>query len=142
MAHTHTQAHDDHGSGTSHIWRTFWILLALTVVELVFAIVHDQTHVFNKYFLNFIFAILTLAKAFYIVAEFMHLKHENKNFFMTIVLSFLLIVWAIIALIADGNSYRNLRNTYDPYHKQHTTEQYKGATGEGHTDSHGTPAVH
>src|SRR5690606_17214100 len=117
-------AHDDHGSSTKHIWRTFWILLVLTVVELIFAIVHDQTHMFNKYFLNFIFGILTIAKAYYIIAEFMHLKHENRNFIMTIVLSFMLIVWAIIAFIADGNSYRNLKRAYDPFNTEHTTAPY------------------
>ncbi|WP_126972348.1 cytochrome C oxidase subunit IV family protein [Gynurincola endophyticus] len=138
MAHTHTQAHDDHGSSTKHIWRTFWILLVLTVVELVFAIVHDQTHVFNKYFLNFIFAALTLAKAYYIVAEFMHLKHENKNFIMTIVMSFLLIIWAIIALIADGNSYGNLKNTYDPFYYEKSTTPLKP----GELPAHGEGAIH
>ncbi len=62
--------------------------------------------------------ILMLAKAFYIVAYFMHLKHELRNMIMTIVVPLLLFIWFIIAFLADGNSYRNLKNTYDPYHKE------------------------
>ena len=58
-----------------------------------------------------------MAKAFYIVAYFMHLKHELKNMIMTIVVPLLLFVWFITAFLYEGNSYRNLRNRYDPYKK-------------------------
>ncbi|MGN9356174.1 cytochrome C oxidase subunit IV family protein, partial [Enterococcus faecium] len=62
--------------------------------------------------------ILMLAKAFYIVAYFMHLKHEIKNMIMTIVVPLALFVWFIIAFLYDGNSFRHLRNTYDPHSKE------------------------
>ena len=55
--------------------------------------------------------ILTLAKAYYIVAVFMHLGDEIRNMIMTIVVPLLLFVWFIIAFIYEGNSYKNLRNT-------------------------------
>ncbi len=141
MAHTHTQeahGHEEHGSSTKVIWRTFWILLVLTVVELAFAIIHDQTGFPNKYFLNFVFALLTLAKAFYIVAEFMHLGHENKNFIMSITISLLLLVWAVIAFLADGNSYKNLRNNYDRFSHDYHTTPIPGAP----VTNHGAGAVH
>jgi cytochrome c oxidase subunit 4 len=62
-----------------------------------------------------------MAKAFYIVAYFMHLKHEIKNLIMTIVVPLALFVWFIIAFLYDGNSFRNLRNTYDPHFKEQST---------------------
>jgi hypothetical protein len=62
-----------------------------------------------------------MAKAFYIVAYFMHLKHELKNLIMTIVVPLALFVWFIGAFLADGNSFRNLRNTYDPHFKEQST---------------------
>jgi hypothetical protein len=65
--------------------------------------------------------ILMMAKAFYIVAYFMHLKHEVKNLIMTIVVPLLLFVWFIGAFLWDGNSFRNLRNDYDSYFKEQAT---------------------
>lgn len=48
------------------------------------------------------FIILTIFKAFYIVAEFMHLKHEVKRLAWTILIPFVFIVWLIIGLISEG----------------------------------------
>jgi hypothetical protein len=41
----------------------------------------------------------------------MHLGDEIRNFIMTIVVPLLLFVWFIIAFLADGDSWKNLRNT-------------------------------
>ncbi|MSQ38999.1 MAG: hypothetical protein EXR19_05445 [Chitinophagaceae bacterium] len=65
--------------------------------------------------------ILMMAKAFYIVAYFMHLKHEVKNLIMTIVVPLSLFVWFIGAFLWDGSSFRNLRNKYNPYFKEQAT---------------------
>jgi cytochrome c oxidase subunit IV len=65
--------------------------------------------------------ILMLAKAFYIVAYFMHLKHEVKNLIMTICVPLAIFFWFITAFLIDGNSFRNLRNTYDPHFKEQST---------------------
>lgn len=64
--------------------------------------------------------ILTLAKAYYIVSVFMHLGDEIRNMIMTIVVPLMLFIWFIAAFIIDGNSYKNLRNTYDPHFKEST----------------------
>src|SRR5258708_37662285 len=105
------EAHFD----TKPIWRTFWILLGITMVELVLATIHLKTGFPPKYVLNGIYLILTCAKAFYIIAEFMHLRHELKNLIMTLGITALLFVWFIIAFLYERNSYKNLRNRYDPY---------------------------
>src|SRR6202522_1967235 len=95
---------------TRPIWRTFWILLGITLVELTLATIHLKTEFPPKLVLNGIYLILTCAKAFYIIAEFMHLRHEIKNMIMTIAVPALLFVWFIIAFLWDGDSYKNLRN--------------------------------
>ena len=41
---------------------------------------------------------------------------------MTIVVPLMLFIWFIAAFLIDGNSYKNLRNDYDPHYKQQTTE--------------------
>jgi cytochrome c oxidase subunit 4 len=127
--HGHTAAHGEEQSfDTKAIWRTFWILLAITVVELILAILHYSTGFPPKLLLNGVFVILTLAKAFYIVAEFMHLRHEIKNMIMTIAVPALLFLWFLGAFLWDGDSYKNLRNRYDRHHK----EQSEPKKTEGH----------
>ena len=54
------------------------------MVELILATIHLKTGFPPKYVLNGVYLILTCAKAFYIIAEFMHLRHEIKNLIMTI----------------------------------------------------------
>lgn len=103
---------------TKRIWRTFWILLVITVFELLVAIIYFETHFFPKHFLNGVFIIATLAKAFFIVAEFMHLGHEIKNLVMTIAVPCCLFIWFIIAFLWDGSSYHELRMRYDGYQLQ------------------------
>src|ERR1700743_100564 len=121
MENTHTagggHGHEG-GFNTKPIIRTFWILLGITLLELVIATIHLKTGMPPKLVVNIIYLILTCAKAFYIIAEFMHLRHEIKNLIMTIAIPACLFIWFIIAFLWDGSSYRELRNRYDPYHLQ------------------------
>ena len=103
---------------TKAVWKTFWILLAITVVELVIAIIYYETHFFPKHILNGVFVIMTLAKVFFIIAEFMHLGHEIKNLVMTIALPACLFIWFLIAFVWDGSSYHELRMRYDKYQNE------------------------
>ena len=87
--------------------------------------------------------ILMMVKAFYIVAYFMHLKHEIKNLIMTIVVPLALFIWFIIAFLYDGNSFKNLRNTYDPHFKEQSTikvEKKEHKSEEHKSDGHAKPA--
>ncbi len=104
---------DDSG-GTKQIWRVFWILLIITVIELalglsIYFFLEDQN--LAKLLVRGLIIILSLAKAFYIVSSFMHLGSEIKNMIMTIVVPLLLFVWFIGAFLYEGNSWKNMRNT-------------------------------
>ena len=117
MEHTHTaagheNAHSD--SATKSIWKTFWILLCMTMVEVGLAFLHLETGFPSRVLLNAIFISLTLVKAFYIVAEFMHLGHEIKNLILTILIPLLLFVWFIVAFLYDGDSWKNMRKDLKP----------------------------
>ncbi len=107
MAHTHNAS--DRQASIKSIWRTFWILLLVTMVEVGLAFLHLYTGFPGKLLLNSIFIGLTIVKAFYIVAEFMHLGHEVKNLIWTIMMPLLLFVWFIIAFLADGDSWKHMR---------------------------------
>lgn len=122
MEHSTTYAvdpvHDNYG-GTKEIWRTFWILLGLTIVELILGYIMIGVASYGlRLMIKGFIIILMLAKAFYIVAYFMHLKGEIRNLVMTILVPLSLLIWAIISFLYEGNSYKNNRNTYDPYKRE------------------------
>lgn len=118
---THT---DKHGFDTKAIWRTFWILLIITCVELVVGMfIAPQFPHSTKIWFNILYIIFTAAKAFYIIAEFMHLRHEIKNLVMSIAVPALLFIWFIGAFLWEGDSFKNLRNKLDPYKAE--TQQAK-----------------
>ena len=107
----------EHGGSTKHIWKTFWILSVITLIELGIGLaiynIHKGEHPNAMLVLFFkgMVCILTLAKAYYIVSVFMHLGDEVRNMIMTIVVPLALFIWFIIAFLWDGNSWKNLRNT-------------------------------
>ncbi len=120
----HTAAHEEHsGGGVKEIIKVTIILSVLTIVELVlgFWMMDMPLDSGIRLAVKGAIIILMMAKAFYIVGYFMHLKHEIKNLIMTIVVPLALFVWFIIAFLYDGNSFRNLRNTYDPHFKEQST---------------------
>ena len=112
------------------IWKTFWVLLIITVIELALGLLMYATDFpgWVDLAIKGIIVILTLAKAFYIVSIFMHLGDEIRNMIMTIVVPLMLFIWFIAAFLWDGNSYKNLRNTYDKHFEERTTEK-KDAAG-------------
>jgi len=110
--------HPDHSGGTKQIWKTFWLLSALTIVELILGLliynIHKGENPNETLVLGFkgMVCILTLAKAYYIVSIFMHLGDEVRNLIMTIIVPLCLFVWFIAAFLWDGGSWKNLRNRY------------------------------
>jgi hypothetical protein len=100
----------------SKIIRTTVILSVITIIELGMGLGMYALPMAEglKLFLKGVIVILSLAKAFYIVGVFMHLGEEVKNLIMTIVVPLLLFVWFIAAFLYEGNSWKNLRNTYNP----------------------------
>ena len=120
----HTVAHEEHsGGGVKEIVKVTVILSVLTIIELAlgFWMMGMALESGLRLAVKGTIIILMLAKAFYIVGYFMHLKHEIKNLIMTIVVPLALFVWFIIAFLYDGNSFRHLRNTYDPHFKEQST---------------------
>ncbi|GAB3307180.1 cytochrome C oxidase subunit IV family protein [Hymenobacter humi] len=83
---------------TAWIWRVFGILVGITAVEFMFVFLMDPSTLRNS-----IFIVLTILKAFFIVAEFMHLKHETKGLIWTILIPMALLVWLLVALVTEGS---------------------------------------
>lgn len=60
--------------------------------------------------LTLFFVVLTFLKTFYIVGEFMHLKHEVKSLIWAIALPTVFIMWLILAMLMEGTSVFNFRS--------------------------------
>lgn len=115
-AHSNTAEithHHETGTSTKRIWRTFWVLLIITAIELGLGLAMYALHMgaAMTWVTKIVIIVLTLAKAFYIVSIFMHLGDEIRNLIVTIVVPLLLFVWFIIAFLWDGDSWRTMRNT-------------------------------
>jgi cytochrome c oxidase subunit 4 len=115
-----------HDSSTKRIWKTFWVLLIITVIELGLGLSmywFPEMSLGVRVVIKGVIVILSLSKAFYIVSIFMHLGDEIRNMIMTIVVPLMLFVWFIGAFLWDGNSWKNLRNDYDTYKKDVSTKK-------------------
>ena len=88
------------------IWFVFWILLVVTTVEVTLGIywkslTADPDALWPA--IKWTFISLTLLKAFYIVAEFMHLGHERKGFILTIMISYsFLMIYFVYMVLAEA----------------------------------------
>lgn len=106
----HTQSHDaDHESMTrGDIWKVFFILLGLTILEFIIALAIPETFMPHS-IKNILYIVLTLAKAFYIVAYFMHLKFEKLFLIYLIVVPMILVLGIVASLLHEGDYWLLIR---------------------------------
>ncbi len=102
--------HHESPEGTWWVWKVFIILLVVTTVEVALGIVKPDFLMVNMLgtsLLNIIFIVLTLVKAAYIVAEFMHLKYEFNNLKWTIVLPMVILIPYLTFILLLEGGYMN-----------------------------------
>lgn len=105
MAHNSTHPAE---SNTKRIWFVFIILSIVTLVEVVLGILKpeilvDYTFLSMKW-LNWIFIILTLYKAYLIAWAFMHLEGESKGLRRAIVWTALFLIgYLLFILLIEGD---------------------------------------
>lgn len=108
MSHTITRK-----EGIQIAMKGFIILLIITVFEVGVALVgngHIGGMHWPKMIMIPLMCLLSLYKAYYIVGVFMHLGHETRGMAASIVLPMLLLVWAIIAFLWEGDACRESRS--------------------------------
>jgi cytochrome c oxidase subunit IV len=81
----------------AQIWKTFWILLAFTLVDIALYFIIDPSMV-----RNWIFIILGVVKAFFIVSIFMHMKFERKFLTWMIVTPMVLVIYLITLMVIEA----------------------------------------
>ena len=103
---------EEYADSRKDVLKTIVILSIVTVVEVGVAIGYDH---FNpnggslKWLINLFMAVMSVVKVIYIMGTFMHLKHETRGFFLTVLLPFMFLIWAIIAFSMEGNSFQHMR---------------------------------
>lgn len=85
------------------IWLVFFYLLGLTAIEFIIALVFVHGGIIEKGpFVISVYVVLTLIKAYYIIAYFMHLKFESPGFIILISAGMILLTYFIILLFTEG----------------------------------------
>jgi cytochrome c oxidase subunit 4 len=112
-SHTpHTEVHDEHAEGgmtRKKIWQVFFVLLGITAIEFFIALYLVPKGIIGISIANPIYIVLTLAKAFYIVAYFMHLKFEKVGLMYSILVPTLFIIGLILVLTNESHHWVDLR---------------------------------
>ncbi|WP_428328448.1 cytochrome C oxidase subunit IV family protein [Mucilaginibacter sp.] len=108
--HAADAEHGEHDSMTKgRIWKVFFILLAITCVEFFIALYLAPHFGISAHWINPIYIVLTLFKAFYIVAYFMHLKFEKIGLMIAIIVPILFIIGLILVLTNESHYWIDLR---------------------------------
>ncbi len=104
-------------SNTKRIWMVFALLSVVTTVEVFLGIVRPDALFLNHFLgmnlLNWIFYILTIYKAYYIVWAFMHMEGEDSNLRWAVVspLIFLVAYLLFILLVEADYIYEIFRDS-------------------------------
>ncbi|WP_256002058.1 MULTISPECIES: cytochrome C oxidase subunit IV family protein [Pedobacter] len=102
-----SHAHEEHaGLDKKRIWQVFGILLLITVIEFFIALWVLPKGYMSHGVGNFIYIALTILKAYYIVAYFMHLKYEKVGLQLSLTLSFIFIIYFIVLMLIEGDYLR------------------------------------
>ncbi|GAA3959125.1 hypothetical protein GCM10022246_10790 [Pedobacter ginsengiterrae] len=95
--------HDDHGGmNKAKIWKVAGILSLITGIEFIIALWAIPGGHIPQHIGNYIYIALTLVKAFYIVAYFMHLKFEKLGLQLALTVTFIFIIYFLVLMLIEG----------------------------------------
>ena len=87
------------------LWNVFWVMLAITVFELVVGFLAPGNGWSGTWWLKTLFITLTIAKAAAIVIWFMHLGHEVKFFKWAILAPYITFMFYTIFIVLTEGTY-------------------------------------
>lgn len=98
----------EHVSNIQRIWKVFGLLSVITIVEVGLGIVKPDVlhmHTFlSMNLLNWIFIILTIVKAYYIIWAFMHMEGEKASLRWAVVSSVIfLVLYLLFILLVEAD---------------------------------------
>ncbi len=106
-------AHISYEESKSIASKTIIILGVITIVEVLFALLGkgyliEGFHI-HLGIVGLVMITLSAYKAYLIVYEFMHMKYEVPSLVKTVLLPTLLLIWALIAFMWEGNDWYKRR---------------------------------
>ena len=122
------------------LWNVFWIMLVITIFELVIGSMAPGKGWSGTLWLKVLFITLTLAKAAYIVWWFMHLGHEVKFFKYVILVPYIVfMLYGIFIILTEGSYSSDIshRTKVDPIYAE---QQQMLKAGHGHAEGHSDEA--
>ena len=95
-------------SNQSKIWAVLFFLSVVTVIEVALGIVKPEVLIVNSFLsmklINWIFIILTIVKAYYIMWDFMHMRVEVRGLQASVIITLsFLIAYLAFRLLVEGN---------------------------------------
>ena len=98
----------------SAVWRATFIMAVITILEVGIALfVHYNYPEFPRMALNLMFILMSLAKAYFIIAEFMHVKYETRALALTIMGPTFFLIWFLIAFLWEGSAWLEYREMWN-----------------------------
>ena len=93
----------EHVSNTKRIWFVFGLLSVVTTVEVILGILKPDAlhmnHLLGMNLLNWIFYILTIFKAYYIVWAFIHMEGEKSSLRWAVVAPVIFLVMYLLFIL-------------------------------------------
>ena len=139
MAH---HSEEDGKKKRRKLWNVFWIMLAVTIIELIIGFNASKMGLLNDdrtsgLVLKIIFIGLTIGKAYFIVFSFMHLGDERKPMKWTILAPYTIFILYLIWLIVQEANYSKVnKHPMDSIIVNQKIELNEAAKhGHGHDDA-------
>ncbi len=111
------------------VLRIIIILGIMTISEVIFAL-YGKGHLIEGvslpgYIVSLVMILMSIAKAYLIVYEFMHMKYEVPGLVKSVLLPTLLLVWAIVAFFWEGSDWKKRRNLISDKNSQTINQDAK-----------------
>ena len=95
-------------SNQTKIWGVLIFLSIVTIIEVALGIVKPEILIENSFLrmklINWIFIILTIVKAYYIMWDFMHLRDELRALQASVVITLMFLIgYLAFILLVEGN---------------------------------------
>lgn len=114
------------------LWNVFWIMLAITIFELIIGSMAPGHGWTGTLWLKVLFITLTIAKAAYIVVWFMHLGHEVKFFKYVVLVPYTVFMFYGIFIILTEGTYAGSSGKFTRVDPILVEQQQSLRSGHGH----------
>ncbi len=123
------------------LWNVFWIMLIITIFELIIGFMAPGNGWSGTLWLKTLFIVLTIVKAGFIVMAFMHLGHENKFFKYTVLAPYVVFMFYLIFISLNEGTYSGKPANRTPIDQLLVKQQEDLRSGAHHGGGHEAAAA-